>query len=150
MLPLQRCCLRAVALAAGLCAVLSASMVRAQDDGRPATFPAIPPGEESLIAGMLGRGTLVRDCKLVSCGVQVDVIKAAYHCPHGDVAVELGHPENATVPSTETGQFAITVKAGTPPPGFAEEILSRIRSRENNFTWIRAEENPGVADDTAE
>ena len=64
-------------------------------------------------------------------------------------------PAPAAAAEVKIDQFAfvpqrITVKAGTPPPGFAEEILSRIRSRENNFTWIRAEENPGVANDTAE
>jgi hypothetical protein len=155
MLPAQsrpfggQSCGRAIALAAGLCALLSASIVGAQDDGGPATLPAIPPGEETLIAAMLGRGALVRDCKLVSGGVEYTAIKAVYHCPHGDVALELGHPENATGPSTETGQFAITVLAGTPLPGFADDLLSRIRSREDRFTWIRTEDNSGVEDDDA-
>ena len=147
-------CGRGLALATLWCALLAASAVAADEDDYATRNPAIPAGEERLIAAMLGRGTLVRDCKLISGGVEYTVIVATYNCPHGQVTIELGHPQDATGPFTPTEQFAITVQSGSPPPGFQDDFLSRIRSRENDFVWIWPENAPvqGVdaGDDGAE
>ena len=148
-------CARGVALAAVLCVPLVASVVAADDDDYPAGDPAIPPGEEQLIATMLGRGLALHDCTLTSGGVEYTVIKATYDCPGGEVALELGHPRNATVTSTQTGQFAITVEGGSPPPGFQDALASLIRSQEEEFEWSwpqhdAAAENDDADDDAAE
>ena len=127
-------CGRGVALAAVLCALLAASVVAADDD-YPTGDPAIPPGEEEVIASMLGRGLALQYCTLASGGVDYTVIKATYDCLGGAVTLELGHPRNATVTSTQTAQFAVTVQSGSPPPGFQDALASLIRSHEQNFEW---------------
>jgi len=137
---------RGVALAALLSALLAASVVAADDDDRPAAEPAIPPGEEALIAAMLGRGMAVGECALIGAGVEYTVIKATYRCPGGETTLELGHPQNATVRSAQTKQFAITVESGSPPPIFQHALASRIRSHERDFQW-GWQERPGAAED---
>ena len=82
---------RGLALAILCHASLAASVAAEEDQAN--RYPAIPPGEERLIASMLGRARLVRDCKLISGGVQYTVIKATYDCPRGQVSLELGHPD---------------------------------------------------------
>ncbi len=139
-------CGRGVALAAVLSALLSGPVIAADDDDLVAGDPAIPPGEETLIATMLGRGTLVHDCKLMSGGVEYAVIKATYNCPRGEVTLELGHLQNATATSTQIGQFALTVQSGSPPPGFQEALASRIQSRETYFAWSWPEYHAAVDD----
>jgi hypothetical protein len=133
------------------CALLAASTVSAQDsDGRD---PAIPAGQERIMAAMLGRGTLIRDCRFVGGSVDYTVIRATYNCPREQVTLELDHLLNATADSTQTGQFAITVLSGSPPPGFQESLLSRIRSRETGFVWTWPETAPlqdDAGDDGAE
>jgi hypothetical protein len=102
---------------------------------------------------MLGRGTAVDYCTLVSGGVQYTVIRATYDCLGSPVTLELGHPRNATGPSTQTGQFAIRVASGTPPPGFQDALASLVRSREGYFQWTWPEYDPAAeneADDAAE
>jgi hypothetical protein len=126
-------CGRGVALAALLSASLAASALAAGDEFGD---PAIPPGEEELIGAMLGRGMTFHDCTLTSGGVQYTVIKATYNCLlGGEVTFELAHPRNAAGASTLTGQFAIKVQSGSPPPAFQEALTSLIRSQEANFVW---------------
>ena len=138
---------RGLALAILCHASLAASV--AAEDGNANRYPAIPPGEERLIASMLGRARLVRDCKLASGGVQYTVIRATYDCPRGQVALELGHPASATDDSIQTGRFAITLLSGSPPPGFEDAVLSLIQSRETQFVWTWAEDAV-VENDTAD
>lgn len=138
-------CSHSVVLTTLCYASLAASVVAADDSAN--RYPAIPPGEERLIASMLGRARLVHDCKLISGGVEYTVIKAAYDCPHGPVALELGHLLNATDESLQTGQFAITVQSGSPPPDFEQAFLALIRSQETHFVWTWAEDAP-LEDDT--
>ena len=128
-------CRRGVALAAALCALLAASVVAAGDDDHPTGEPAIPPGEEGVIAAMLGRGMMVNECTLIRGGVEYTVIKATYNCLAGEVTLELGHPRYATAASIQTGQFAITVQSGSPSAGFQDALASRVRSQEQNFAW---------------
>jgi hypothetical protein len=129
--------------------LLTASVVLASDDESAPVEPVIPPGQEALIASMLGRGMALPDCTLVSCGVAYCVIEATYDCDGGGVALELGHPESATDASGRTAQFAITVQSGMAPPDFANAILSLVRSRERNFVWAVAETAPDAEDGAA-
>jgi hypothetical protein len=128
--------------------LLVGSVIAANDDYATHS-PAIPPGEERLIATMLGRSTLVRGCRLISGGVQYTVINATYECPRGPVTLELTHVLNATEASIQTGHFAITVLSGSPPPDFQEALLSRIRSRERAFVWIW-QEHVALEDDAGD
>ena len=140
-------CRRALALTALCCALLVVSTAGADDDDRGGG-PAIPPGEERLIATMLGKGTRIGNCKLTRSSVEYTVINAAYKCRHGDrVTLELCHPANATAPSVQTEQFAITLQSGSPPLGFQEALVARIRSREADFVWTWAE-HAAVSDDS--
>jgi hypothetical protein len=137
---------RSVALAAVLCAPLAASVAVAERDAAMGD-PAIPPGEEELIASMLGRGTTLHDCTLLSADVEYDVIKATYGCLGGEVTLALGHPTEATPTSTQTGQFAITVESGSPPPGFADALVPLVRAREGDFQWNWPQAEAGAEDD---
>ena len=130
----RRSCSPAVALTAVLYGLLAAPVLRAGDDA-PLGDPAIPPGEEDLIATMLGRGRSLQYCTLVRAGVEYTVIKATYDCLGGEVTLQLDHPRNATANSTRTGQFAITLRSGAPTPGFQDDLASLVRSREAGFQW---------------
>ncbi len=125
-------CGRAVAVAAVSSALLAASVVAASDDESRPVEPVIPPGQEALIARMLGRGMTLPDCTLVSCGVKYTVIEATYSCVDGDVTLELGHPQNAPA---QTAQFAITIQSGTAPPDLQNSLVSLVRSHEADFVW---------------
>ena len=134
-----------IALAAASCALLAALAVA--DDG---VDPAIPPGEEQVIAGMLGSGLRIYSCTLVGGGADHSVIKGTYACPAGGVTVRLDHPRNATATSTLTGQFAVTVDGGSPPAGFQDALAGVVRSQERGFQWRWAAALPPADDDGAE
>jgi len=143
-------CARGVALAAVLCVPLVASVVAADDGDHPTGDPAIPPGEEELIASMLGRGMALHDCTLISGGVEYTTIKATYDCPGGEVTLQLDHRRNATATSTQTGQFAITVQSGSPPLGFGDALTSLIRTQEDHFQWSWPQYDAAAEDDNAD
>jgi len=146
--PWRMMCGRGVALAAVLCTLLGASVVAADDDGDTGD-PVIPPGEEQLIANMLGKGIGLQYCNLVSGGVEYSVIKATYNCLGNQVMVELGNPRNATATSIQTGQFAITVQSGSPTAGFQDALASLVRSQEGNFQWTLPQHEAATANDDA-
>jgi hypothetical protein len=144
--------LRRLVPAAALCVLLCAHVVAATDGDDPPGEAAIPPGEEELIASMLGRGIALHGCTLVRGGIEYTVVKAAYDCPDGEVSLQLQHPRNATEPSVQTARFAITLESGSPPREFAHALASRIRSQEGGFQWGWAESDVPAdddADDTA-
>ncbi len=100
----------------------------------------IPPGQEELLADMLGRGaTLPDDCKLAGAEVDYTIIKTTYKCAQGDITFELRHPSAAPPGATQTARFAITLQNGTPSDSFKEALAARIRSREADFQWKRIE-----------
>ena len=139
-------CAHGIALAALLCGLLGSCVVAADDGAQPALDPAIPPGEEEVIANMLGRGVPIYGCTFTGGNVEYTIIKATYDCPGGQVALQLDHPRNATTTSTPTGQFAITVLSGSPPQDFGNALLALVRSREGNFQW-GWQESGGPTDD---
>ena len=50
--------------------------------------PVIPPGQDDLLAAMLGTGaTLPGDCKLAGGQVHYATVNATYTCPGGQVVV---------------------------------------------------------------
>src|ERR1051325_2096088 len=123
-----------IVLAAASCALLPASIVTADDDS-PTGDPAIPPGQEQLVARMLGRGMGLSQGTPIGGGLEYTVIKATYHCLGGVVALELSQPRTPAMTSVQTGRFAITVQRGSqsPPPAFQDALVALIRSQQQNF-----------------
>jgi hypothetical protein len=140
---------RGVALAIVLCAVLAVSAVGADGDDA-AEDPVIPAGEEELVARILGRGVTLHDCTLTRGGVQFTVINATYDCPGGEVTLQLGHPRSATMAAAHTGQFALTLQSGSPPPGFGDALVSLIRSEEGDFQWSSPAYEGAAEDENAD
>ena len=93
---------RGAGFAALLCALFAASLVAAGDDNYPTGDPVIPPGEEELIGTMLGKGTALDHCALISGGVEYTTIKATYRCLGGEVRLELANLRNARASSTQS------------------------------------------------
>jgi|SRR5689334_19473571 len=122
-----------IALAATLWTLLATSVVAADDDAATGE-PVIPPGEEQVVADMLGRGAGLQYCTLVSGGIHDNVISGVYNCLGNEVRVELGSLRNATATSIQTGQFAVSVQ-GSPTAGFQDDLVARVRSAEGNFQW---------------
>ncbi len=121
--------------------VFKVPVARAQTDVAAANPEwVIPPGQEELLADMLGRGaTLPDDCKFAGADVDHVTIKTTYTCAHGDVAFQLHHPSAAPPGAIQTARFAITLQSGTPSESLKEALVARIRSREAGFQWKRIE-----------
>src|SRR3954451_7570115 len=97
----------------------------------------IPPGQEELVGAMLGNGVaLPGDCRLVEGNLQKTTVNATYACRGGEVVVELAHPDAAPADASRTEKFALRIERGTPPPDLESALLSRIREREGQFSWI--------------
>jgi hypothetical protein len=109
----------------------------------PPTVPAaagdeavIPPGMESLIGEMLGRGqALPGGCALSEGQIDRTAVRATYTCQEGKVVLELVHPNAAPAGGLRTQQFALAVTGGTAPAGFVDAVAERIRAREGEFAW---------------
>jgi hypothetical protein len=98
--------------------------------------PVIPPGQEEVLAAMLGKGAALPDnCKLASADVDHTAIKATYTCPGGEVVFQLTHPSAAPAGAKHTDRFAITLLSGTPPAALQPALEALIRAKESAFKW---------------
>lgn len=98
--------------------------------------PVIPPGQEDLLAQMLGRGAaLAGQCEFTAGQVDGPILRATYKCSNGEVVFELCHPSKAPAGAVHTEQFAIVTKSGSPPDGLRDALVALIRSREAAFKW---------------
>ena len=121
--------MRQIGCAAVLLATLS-GVVRAADD------PVIGPGQDELLAAMLGRGeTLADGCTLTNGLAESRIIRARYSCPWGEVMLVLRHPDHAVGNAVQTEQFAIEVEEGSPPESVVAALAERVRAREADFEW---------------
>jgi len=125
---------------AAMCTLVSAPTL-AEQGGMP-DGPAIPPGQEQLLLEMLGLGAPLPGCDLVDGQVKYTVIKATYACADDEVSYELKHRSQADASSTPTDQFALKLTSGSAPKGFADALLSLIRSRESEVEWVWPTVNP--------
>jgi hypothetical protein len=134
-----------------LLSALLAAPAFAADEPPGFSNPMIPPGQEDLLAEMLGRGATLAGCTLTSAGVDHTIVKATYACPEGEAVFELAHPGTAQRSAIQTAQFAITLQSGSPPHSLADALVSSIRTREDAFEWEWLPENdPDAVDDAAE
>jgi hypothetical protein len=98
----------------------------------------IPPGQEGLLAEILGRGaTFPGGCTFAGGGVEHAVVKGRYECIGGEITVELRHPSRAPATSIRTERFAVVVLSGSPTPELSNALESWIRSHEGAFEWVR-------------
>jgi hypothetical protein len=102
----------------------------------PASAQVITPGQEESLAVMLGKGAqLPHGCSLAAGQVDVDVVRATYHCPDGDVVIQLSYPSTRTGQAITTNRFALTVMNGSPPEELLAALEALIRSKEPDFEW---------------
>lgn len=101
----------------------------------PIEGEVIPPGQEGLLAEMLGLGAPLAGCQFTDGKADGPIVRSTYTCPGGALVIELLHPDKAPATALRTAKFAVVVESGSPPPGFTDELASRIRSRESAFQW---------------
>jgi hypothetical protein len=129
-------CARRFARASVACAALVVSVLVTQHAVSAIDAPGIPPGQEQLLAAMLGRGApLPGACTFRGGQVDHAVIRATYWCPSGLVVIALAHPSAAPASALQTANFAIALQSGRPPAALADALVSLIRSREAAFQW---------------
>ena len=140
---------RLVILALAVCCAVAAPLLSprglvADEVGENSGIPptpvdefVIPPGQEELLADMLGRGaTLPGQCQLSAGDINGAIVVGTYTCPAGQVVFELRHPSKAPADASHTDKFAVVVKSGAPPAGLADALLTSIKSHEAQFKWL--------------
>ena len=124
-----------------LCAlalILSASPVLAQQGE-----DAIPPGQEEILADMMGRGAdLPAGCRWAGASIERTIVVSRYRCAGGEVIVELHHPERAPAAAVRGDRFALVARGGSAPPGLLDAIAARARARGDAFHWARVQPAP--------
>jgi hypothetical protein len=152
-MPLGRRMASSVARAAVCCALLAAPAFSAEEEPVAANELVVPPGQDDLLAAMLGRGIPLPDgCSFAGGQADGAVIRAAYACPTGAVVFDLVHPTNQVASNVQTASFALTLQSGSPSDAFVVALMSLIHSREGSFHWIPLadEAAAGVARDQAD
>jgi hypothetical protein len=142
-----------VARAAVCCALLAAPAFSAEEEPVAANELVVPPGQDDLLAAMLGRGISLPDgCAFAGGQADGAVIRAAYACPTGAVVFELVHPTSQAASNVQTASFALTLQSGSPSDALVVALMSLIHSREGSFQWIPLADEAavGVARDQAD
>jgi hypothetical protein len=103
----------------------------------------IQPGQETLVADMLGKGVTLPDgCAFADGRIEAEAVAGTYRCASGDVGIELRHPSIALPDAHRTAQFALTVTKGTAPPALIDALTARIRAHEDKFEWTMMATGP--------
>jgi len=101
----------------------------------PDIEPLIRPGQEEVIARMLGRGELLPGfCKLADGQIN-QAISATYSCANGRTGLQLVHPSRAPDNALRTREFAVVLVQGSPPPGLLDAVAEHVRGNEQAFEW---------------
>jgi len=97
----------------------------------------IRPGQEALLADMLGRGAaLPGPCTFTGGEADGAIVKASYACPGGTVAIELREARQDGTDTVRTAKFAIVAAGDSAPPDLLAALQSRIRAREAAVGWV--------------
>lgn len=124
-------------VAALILALFCVPALTVEGEGLPFDEPVVPPGQNKLLAEMLGQGAaLPDDCKFTGGGADGPIIRGNYTCPSGAVVFELVYPDNAPAPNTRTERFAITIERGAPPAEMIDAVAWLVRSHEAGFEWL--------------
>lgn len=127
-----------------ICSAMVIVAVLGADRGTARSTMVFPPGQESVLAKMVGAdGSALSTCSFAGGAVTSASMKAEYACPTGAVAVEIRHPDASLPGDVRTRQFAIGVRSGMPPPDFLPALLERVRAREAAFTWAEISDPAG-------
>jgi hypothetical protein len=130
---LRRIDRRGLAAASLVLAAAAAAVILTREPA-PLGEPVIPKGYEDLAAELLGRGEQIAgSCTLTGGGID-HAFRGVYRCGGDEVVVELIHPSRAPRSAVRTARFAVTVR-GSPPPGFLDALVARVRAREEPFQW---------------
>jgi hypothetical protein len=106
------------------------------DKLQPGSAAVVPPGQEELLAQMLGLGaTLPEQCRFTDGDANGPIIHGDYTCGAEQVTLELHYPADAPASAPRTAKFALVVKSGTPPRELTDAVLSLVRSHEGAFEW---------------
>lgn len=125
--------IRGSAACAAFCLALVGASLAAADDNEP----VVPPGQDNLLAAMLGRGLQLPDgCAFGNGVADGAVVRVSYACPYGDVVFALVHPTSPWASDVQTDRFALTLQNGTPSDALVGALMSLIRAREGAFQWI--------------
>lgn len=143
-------------LGAVLCGILAVPALAAGGLEKEAPFePVVPPGQDDLMAAMLGRAAVLPgECRFDGGGADGIAIRSTYRCATGKVVYELTHPDNGDDTASTTERFAIMLRSGNPPDGLEEALVSLIKYREPEFQWVwlsshqdGSNEDPQAGDD---
>lgn len=97
--------------------------------------PVIPPGQEALIAQMLGKDVdLPGGCRWEGASIERSTVGSEYRCGSEPRHLTLCHPRAACAENAAaiTAQFALE---GSLPPELLGAVSTRIREREGSFHW---------------
>jgi hypothetical protein len=142
--------IRGSAACAAFCLALVGASLATADDNEP----VVPPGQDNLLAAMLGRGLQLPDgCAFGNGVADGAVVRVSYVCPYGEVVFALVHPTSPWATEVQTDRFALTLQSGAASDALVASLMSLIRAREGAFQWIALgdEAAAGVSrSDTAE
>jgi len=134
-----------------LSSILFSSAFAVEGADYPAGTPAIPPGQEELIAAMLGQGAALPDgCSLVSGTAAYNTITARYSCRGDEIEFALVHPMRAGEEDVQTENFAIAQRSGAADNKLTDALVALVRSKEANFEWIWPAKDDVAVDDVEE
>ncbi len=103
----------------------------------PALMALIRPGQEEVIARMLGRGELLAgSCRMVEGAIDRTVARGTYSCGHDRVTVQLVHRSKAPDDALLAADFAVVLVEGAPPAGFVDAIAAHVRTAAPRFEWL--------------
>ncbi len=122
---------RDAALGAIAATLVCSAWVRIAD-----AVPVIPPGRESQLLEIFGRGqTFPNGCRLAAVSVDHGIAHARYRCSDRQRAVELSWP-SARAP-LRTARFAVTFEPHDAPE-FEQSVLRHVRDREPSWVWVQS------------
>ncbi len=119
------------------CAACFAAAMLLTTGSAVAQMRAIPPGQEALVATMLGsRATFPAGCRLTGAEIRATAIRARYACDAGrSPTLELRDVEGSPEGSLRAGPFAITTPDGPAPDGLTDAVAALVRANAGAWRW---------------